>query len=100
MSGNLVKNYFSIIEQLLDDALGASVASEASITSGDVQSQLSEALSNLQSDMEKGLISITSSDKTRLISIMEKLSTLESNTHAHLGWFDDLAKRLQHNDDI
>jgi hypothetical protein len=100
MQDNLVENYFSIIEQLLDDALGASAGSDSSITSAGVQSQLSETLGNMQADMEKGLITITPEDKTRLISIMEKLSTLESNTHAHLGWFNDLAKRLQHDDDI
>lgn len=99
MSDNLVQNYFSIIEHLLDDALCASANSETSITSEKVQLRLSETLIQLQADIENGKIVLTKEDKSRLTSIMEKLATLESHTHAHLSWFDDLSKRIQRQND-
>ena len=99
MSDTLVENYFSIIERLLDGALSASAGSEASMTSDDVQTQLAETLGLMQADMDEGKITLTPADKTRLVSVMEKISTLESHTHAHLSWFNDLSKRFQREDD-
>jgi hypothetical protein len=99
MSDTLVENYFSIIERLLDDALGASAGSEASMTSDDVQTTLAETLGHIQADMNEGKITLTPADKTRLITLMEKISKLESHTHAHLSWFNDLSKRFQREDD-
>jgi|TARA_Y100000389_G_C16969372_1_gene274925 hypothetical protein len=99
MSDTLVENYFSIIERLLDGALSASAGSEASMTSDDVQTQLAETLGLMQADMDEGKITLTPADKTRLVSLMEKISTLESHTHAHLSWFNDLSKRFQREDD-
>lgn len=99
MSDTLVENYFSIIERLLDDALGASAGSEASMTSDDVQTTLAETLGHIQADMNEGNITLTPADKTRLIALMEKISKLESHTHAHLSWFNDLSKRFQREDD-
>ncbi|MDA8675556.1 hypothetical protein N9M53_02580 [Alphaproteobacteria bacterium] len=99
MSDTLVENYFSIIERLLDGALSASAGSEASMTSDDVQTQLAETLGLMQADMDEGKITLTPADKTRLVSLMEKISTLESYTHAHLSWFNDLSKRFQREDD-
>jgi hypothetical protein len=99
MSDTLVENYFSIIERLLDDALGASAGSEASMTSDDVQATLAETLGHIQADMNEGKITLTPADKTRLIALMEKISKLESHTHAHLSWFNDLSKRFQREDD-
>jgi hypothetical protein len=99
MSDTLVENYFSIIERLLDGALGASAGSEASMTSDDVQTKLAETLGLIQADMDEGKITLTPVDKTRLIALMEKISKLESHTHAHLSWFNDLSKRFQREDD-
>ncbi|HCP19115.1 MAG TPA: hypothetical protein DIT62_07575 [Alphaproteobacteria bacterium] len=100
MSDNLVENYCSIIERLLDDVLGASMEADAQLISTTFQAQLSETLNLMQADMEKGLLVPSPEDKLRLLAVMEKLSALESHTHSHLSWFDDLAKRLQNKDDI
>jgi hypothetical protein len=99
MSDTLVENYFSIIEHLLDGAIGANSASEASIISDDVQKKLAETLGLIQANMDEGKITLTPADKTRLVLLMEKISTLESHSHAHLSWFNDLSKRFQREED-
>lgn len=99
MSVNLVEKYCSIIERLLDDALGVSVQADAKPTSAAFQAQLSETLNLMQADIENGLIIPSPEDKLRLLAVMKKISALESHTHSHLSWFDDLAKRLQNTND-
>jgi hypothetical protein len=103
MKTNSIEDSCAIIERLLDDAFGAEKTDEglpkATVPGKGLEEDLIQSIQNLKILIGDDTTLINSDERKRLFTLMERFIELESKVHAHLSWFEDLAKSLRGHED-